>query len=1175
LVQYTGTNPSLGTDWTTPSSSNPHIGNPQTSLLYAFTTSAGQLVLHITFSGTTVAGTWTNTAASGSWAAAANWDSNPKLPHTAGDLATFGNGASLTTVTLDGSKSVGAITFNNNNSYQITPGSGGTLTLDNNGAGASLYATEGTANQIQTPVALNDNVTVGVSGSKTLAVSGNIQNSPAVTKTLTVNSAGTLALSGNNSYGPGPGSYGTYLTGGATLQVGSSTALGTSDVSFAGNGTLQAGASVGLNNTLDVSPGVTATVDSSGNTLALNGVINDSGNLTKIGNGTLALPDNQVNNYTGTTTVNGGVLSVAYDGDVYQSSSIILNGGDLLANGQSDNGYVVNIDPPIGIGPATGSVGGTALIDATSGSTLSFNAIITSAGNTGANNIVVNSGANNNGIVYMGIDGNTFNGTTIISNGLLWVASSTPLAYSTLDYSNQGGYLVIDGGITGVTLGGLTGAQNLALTNLNGHGLSLTVGNNNGSTTYSGSLNDFGLGGSLTKVGTGTLTLSGTNSSCTGATAISAGVLRLNTNGVLNTLSASVAATGGAGLVVSGGFLTATNASTVGVGSAGLQVTSGSATFLGALSIPNNSDLNTLISVTGGSLTATNLSLGRSSLIDTTQPTVGSTAAGLYVNGGTVNILANLDMSSSANNASSVSARVDSGSLTVGGAVIIGLNNSGRWSVMDVSGGSLTVNDMVTGISVGAPNAGNAELLIRGGTVTAGIIGLGNVADLSTNTDTAVLNMTNGSLYVGAGGIVQVQPSTNLTPVITFAGGLLGATTNWSCTNNIQLTGASYTIQTADTNGNAQNIYLGGTLSGTGALIKTGAGTLVLSNSDSCSGATTISNGTLALVASGVMTNTPQIAIASGATFDVSALAGFAFAGTGPVQTLAGAGSSGAASIAAGANTVTLNSGAKALLHAVGGASPTVGKISAAGGLALNGNVVTINVGGGILGAGNYRLLDCTGTLSGSANATPAFTGLGATPGAAVSVITTAGSGGHVDLTVAKATPILQTATASTITNGSPLSASILFVTFTNAAGTNVPGTFAFTSPGTIPPVGTAGYQVQFTPNDTTDYNTPAAFNVNVTVLPSVLIPTTPAHISGFSLVNNTNVVINATNGETGGTYYLLESTNVAAPMSQWTAVATNVVNTNGASGAFTFTGTNAASSSAAQQFYILSNTNN
>jgi len=39
--------------------------------------------------------------------------------------------------------------------------------------------------------------------------------------------------------------------------------------------------------------------------------------------------------------------------------------------------------------------------------------------------------------------------------------------------------------------------------------------------------------------------------------------------------------------------------------------------------------------------------------------------------------------------------------------------------------------------------------------------------------------------------------------------------------------------------------------------------------------------------------------------------------------------------------------------------------------------------------------------------------------------------------------------------------------------------------------------------------------------------------------------------------------------------VATNVVNTNGASGAFTFTGTNAASSSAAQQFYILSNTNN
>ena len=89
-----------------------------------------------------------------------------------------------------------------------------------------------------------------------------------------------------------------------------------------------------------------------------------------------------------------------------------------------------------------------------------------------------------------------------------------------------------------------------------------------------------------------------------------------------------------------------------------------------------------------------------------------------------------------------------------------------------------------------------------------------------------------------------------------------------------------------------------------------------------------------------------------------------------------------------------------------------------------------------------------------------------------------------------------------------------------------------------------------------------------------VLVPTNSARITGFSLVSG-NAIINGTNGQSGGTYYLLASTNVATPLSQWTTVATNIVNTNGASGAFTFTGTNVASPGAGQQFYILSNTNN
>ncbi len=92
-----------------------------------------------------------------------------------------------------------------------------------------------------------------------------------------------------------------------------------------------------------------------------------------------------------------------------------------------------------------------------------------------------------------------------------------------------------------------------------------------------------------------------------------------------------------------------------------------------------------------------------------------------------------------------------------------------------------------------------------------------------------------------------------------------------------------------------------------------------------------------------------------------------------------------------------------------------------------------------------------------------------------------------------------------------------------------------------------------------------------LTAVPTTVVPTVSPTITGFSLVNG-NVVISGTNAQAGGTYYLLQSTNVALPLSQWTPVATNVVSTTNN---FTFIGTNAVLPGNAQQFYILSNTNN
>jgi hypothetical protein len=72
-----------------------------------------------------------------------------------------------------------------------------------------------------------------------------------------------------------------------------------------------------------------------------------------------------------------------------------------------------------------------------------------------------------------------------------------------------------------------------------------------------------------------------------------------------------------------------------------------------------------------------------------------------------------------------------------------------------------------------------------------------------------------------------------------------------------------------------------------------------------------------------------------------------------------------------------------------------------------------------------------------------------------------------------------------------------------------------------------------------------------------------PPALTGISLAG-TNVVLNATNGFVGGTYYVLTSTNVTTPLSQWLPIFTNVL---GASGNFTLTATNGH---APHQFYIL-----
>ena len=71
----------------------------------------------------------------------------------------------------------------------------------------------------------------------------------------------------------------------------------------------------------------------------------------------------------------------------------------------------------------------------------------------------------------------------------------------------------------------------------------------------------------------------------------------------------------------------------------------------------------------------------------------------------------------------------------------------------------------------------------------------------------------------------------------------------------------------------------------------------------------------------------------------------------------------------------------------------------------------------------------------------------------------------------------------------------------------------------------------------------------------------------GSLALSGTNLVLNGLNGFSGGTYYVLMSTNVTLPLGKWTPVATNVP---GASGNFTITVNKPVTSGAAQRYYIV-----
>ena len=330
---------------------------------------------------------------------------------------------------------------------------------------------------------------------------------------------------------------------------------------------------------------------------------------------------------TGTITVNNTT-------DVGTRNALFHSGGTVLLNTNGNNWGMAQIQygckVKLGIDDAM-PVDKTVLFGTTSGynGTLNLNGFdqtvggvrVDSFGGSHVNNYIRNDHATESGtftvnhlsavnetfsgriieavnLVKDGVDGsvltisgtNTFTGFTAVDGGSLVLANEWALQNSTYSDSTPDGTLVFDSAFTEFTFGGLAGSTGLALTNEAGVAIDLVVGNNNSDTIYSGALSE---GGSLTKIGTGTLTLTGENT-FSGTTTVTNGTLALGCDNALASGSQVILS---GGTLASGAFanslgvlsVSADSTIDLGDGSGSLAFADSSAqTWTGSLDITGN-----------------------------------------------------------------------------------------------------------------------------------------------------------------------------------------------------------------------------------------------------------------------------------------------------------------------------------------------------------------------------------------------------------------------------------------------------------------------------------------------------------------------------------------------------------------------------------------------------------
>ncbi|NDC75124.1 PEP-CTERM sorting domain-containing protein [bacterium] len=330
-----------------------------------------------------------------------------------------------------------------------------------------------------------------------------LSGSSATTGGTTLNGADTfIELAGDSSLGAVPGVATTNLT----LNPG---AGNTSSVKFNGATTLAANRSISL-------ASGTGVLNTNGNAVTISGSLGGSGNLVKNGSGVLTL--GSAATASGSTTINAGGITVS-NVNALPSGAIVLNNDAAITITQNSGQTVNNV-----------TVNGTNSITATNNTSN-----VVSLGS-----ITGGSGTLTYSTRFVGdLTGSWsgFSGTIALAGdaGYRFFGTATGSPDVTLDLGTR--YVSVRSTQSAITLGALVGASGSTLSGSTGgvgnvQNVSYTIGGKNLDTTFAGVIQNGGGTTAITKVGNGTLTLSGGNT-FTGDTTISAGTLALGANDVL------------------------------------------------------------------------------------------------------------------------------------------------------------------------------------------------------------------------------------------------------------------------------------------------------------------------------------------------------------------------------------------------------------------------------------------------------------------------------------------------------------------------------------------------------------------------------------------------------------------------------------------------------------------